>query len=104
MQLNLRVLEKVRFCFIFGFRRIPDSSFRFPNSGFWIPDSGFRILDSEFWIPDSGFQFPDFRVAPLFHRLPNHQTAAFEYEEQFCFIHVTVQRVFRCKELDKHRE
>ena len=35
----------------------------------------------------------------LFHRLPDHQNAALEDEEQFCFIHLTTQEFFAARHL-----
>ena len=36
----------------------------------------------------------ELKDSALFHRLPDRQTGPFEHEEQFCFIHLTMQEFF----------
>ena len=35
----------------------------------------------------------------LFHRLPDRQTGEFKYEQQFCFIHLTIQEFFAARHI-----
>ena len=41
----------------------------------------------------------DIVQSDLFHRLPDRQTATFEHEAQFCFIHLTIQEFLAAKHI-----
>ena len=46
----------------------------------------------------------EMRESALFHRLPDHEPHPFKREEQFCFIHLTIQEFFAARHLANKSE